>query len=79
MASEILTDAHRDARAMLATHHTLAPWTWVNVRRAAAKHSCRALARLALAEVSESPFRARITASGVLIHAGMQLPTKGGA
>lgn len=77
--SEILTDAHRDVLAMLATHHALAPWTWVNVRRAAAKHSCRALARLALAEVSESPFRARITASGVTLHAGMLLSAKGGA
>lgn len=75
----VLTDAQRDALAMLSTHHALAPWTWVNVRRAAAKQSCRALARLALAEVSEKPFRARITASGVQIYAGMLLPAKGGA
>lgn len=77
--SEILTDARRDALAMLATHHALAPWTWVNVRRVEAQRSCRALSRLGFAEVSEKPFRARITASGVSLSAGMSLSAKGGA
>lgn len=74
----VLTDAQRDALAMLATHHALAPWTWITVRRAAAKTSCRQLARLGFAEVrEEGGFFTRITASGLTFAAGIALAKAG--